>query len=104
MGLLEARLRAHRIQGAPDSGDGPPARRIEKGKAAAVVSMEAAVPEEAGAEIAGPESSQPVEGELPALEDLVKRISPEVLATMDELFRAKWTGVRRVRPENLKNG
>ncbi len=39
---------------------------------------------------------------LPALEDLVKRISPETRELMDELFRAKFTGVRRVPAKALK--
>jgi hypothetical protein len=38
------------------------------------------------------------------VEELVKRLRPEVLAMMDELFRAKWTGVKRLRPEDLKGG
>ena len=39
---------------------------------------------------------------LPALEDLVKRISPEARELLDELFRAKFTGVRRVPAKALK--
>ncbi|HUL54447.1 MAG TPA: hypothetical protein VLT83_13670 [Opitutaceae bacterium] len=41
--------------------------------------------------------------ELPPVEELVQRLRPEVLAALDELFRAKWTGVKRVRPEDLKS-
>jgi hypothetical protein len=33
---------------------------------------------------------------LPALEELVARVPPPVLAILDDLFRAKFTGVRRV--------
>ena len=40
---------------------------------------------------------------LPALEDLVKRISPETRELMDELFRAKFTTVRRVPAKALKS-
>jgi hypothetical protein len=40
--------------------------------------------------------------ELPSIEDLVKRLRPEVLTAMDELFRAKWSGVRRLRSGDLK--
>ena len=40
---------------------------------------------------------------LPPLEDLVKRISPEARELMDELFRAKFTTVRRVPAKALKN-
>lgn len=39
---------------------------------------------------------------LPALDELVKRISPEARAVMDELFRAKFTTVRRVPRQALK--
>jgi hypothetical protein len=42
--------------------------------------------------------------ELPPVEDLAKRLRPEVLAALDELFRAKWTGVKRLRPSDLKTG
>jgi hypothetical protein len=51
-------------------------------------------------------TGEPVEDagdELPPVEELVKRLRPEVLATMEELFRAKWSGVKRLRPEDLKN-
>jgi hypothetical protein len=45
----------------------------------------------------------PVEKEkLPALEDLLPRIPAEVMAALDEHFRAKFTGVRRVPKEALK--
>ena len=44
-----------------------------------------------------------VPDELPPVEELVQRLRPEVLAALDELFRAKWTGVKRVRPEDLKS-
>jgi hypothetical protein len=54
--------------------------------------------------VAGRASAEDAEDELPPLEELVKRLRPEVLATMDELFRAKWTGVKRLRPEDLKGG
>ena len=40
---------------------------------------------------------------LPALEDLVKRISPEARELLDELFRAKFTSVRRVPAKALKS-
>lgn len=39
---------------------------------------------------------------LPALEDLVKKIPAESRELMDELFRAKFTGVRRVPAKALK--
>jgi hypothetical protein len=40
---------------------------------------------------------------LPALEELVKRIPPESRELLDELFRAKFTGVRRVPAKALKS-
>jgi hypothetical protein len=40
--------------------------------------------------------------ELPPVEELVKRLRPEVLEMLDELFRAKWTDVKRVQQSDLK--
>ena len=39
---------------------------------------------------------------LPALADLMQRLSPEVRETLDDLFRAKFTTVRRVPKKALK--
>jgi hypothetical protein len=39
---------------------------------------------------------------LPTVEELANRLPTEVQAALDELFRAKWTAVRRLRPEDLK--
>lgn len=39
---------------------------------------------------------------LPPLADLMNRLSPELRETLDELFRAKFTGVRRVPKKVLK--
>jgi hypothetical protein len=45
-------------------------------------------------------ASARVTGEaLPALEELVARVPPAVLAALDDLFRAKFTGVRRISPQ-----
>jgi len=41
-------------------------------------------------------------GTLPALAELVNRIDPAIRETLDELFRAKFTSVRRVPPAALK--
>jgi hypothetical protein len=42
-------------------------------------------------------AAAPVIGDkLPPLEEVVARVPPRVLGMMDELFRAKFTGVRRV--------
>ena len=50
-----------------------------------------------------PEEPEPiVKGELPAMDDLIKRIPGEVLATMEELFRAKFVKVERVAKKHLK--
>jgi len=37
------------------------------------------------------------------VEELVRQLRPELLATMEELFRAQWSGVKRLRPEDLKH-
>ncbi len=39
---------------------------------------------------------------LPPLDELVKRLSPEVRETLDDLFRAKFIAVRRVPKQVLK--
>jgi hypothetical protein len=116
---LEARLGAA-ARPAPTNGDAvggstPPANALE------------AQPPEAGAPNAWPDESAEVailselgeRGEnpalaateaveetdtkdLPPLEELVNRLSPEVRETLDALFRAKFTGVRRVPQKALK--
>jgi hypothetical protein len=50
-----------------------------------------------------PASADMAEDELPPVEELVKRLPPEVLATLDELFRASWTEVKRIQPGALKS-
>lgn len=44
-----------------------------------------------------------IDATLPALADLSKRLSPKILTKIDEMFRAKFVRVRRVREENLKS-
>ena len=39
---------------------------------------------------------------LPALDELVARVPAETRAALDDLFRAKFTAVRRVSPKQLK--
>ena len=41
--------------------------------------------------------------QLPSVEELANRLPPEVRKVLDELFRAKWTEVRRLRPEDLQS-
>jgi hypothetical protein len=41
--------------------------------------------------------------QLPSVEELANRLPPEVRTVLDELFRAKWTEVRRLRPEDLQS-
>ncbi|MDD2764707.1 MAG: hypothetical protein PHE83_12115 [Opitutaceae bacterium] len=53
---------------------------------------------------AGLESPEAAEEALPPVEQLIQRLPPGVGATLDELFRAKWTGVKRLRPGDLKTG
>jgi hypothetical protein len=40
---------------------------------------------------------------MPSVEELSQRLPPEVRTALDELFRAQWTGVRRLRPEDLRH-
>ncbi len=39
----------------------------------------------------------------PPVEELVNRLPPEVRTVLEELFRAKWTEVKRLRPEDLQS-
>jgi hypothetical protein len=39
---------------------------------------------------------------LPSLDELVQRIPPEARAALDDLFRAKFTGVQRVSKKSFK--
>lgn len=50
-----------------------------------------------------PEEADPApRGELPAMDELIKRIPAEVQDTLDELFRAKFVKVERVAKKHLK--
>jgi hypothetical protein len=40
---------------------------------------------------------------LPTVEELANRVPAEARAVLEELFRAKWTAVRRLRPEDLRS-
>ena len=60
------------------------------------------VPDEAAGLIVEATEETDTKG-LPALEDLVKKISPEARELLDELFRAKFTGVKRVPAKALKS-
>lgn len=103
----------------------PAADRSRVGDVAAAATLDGATAAEPNAveDVAGPpeepvseeseilpamdENGEPVGGathELPPVEDLAKRLRPEVLTALDELFRAKWTGVKRLRPGDLKPG
>jgi hypothetical protein len=67
-------------------------------------------PPDDGAEAVEPAAPGPPPGEpagngredLPPLDDLVGRVPPGARAVLDELFRAKFTAVRRVPKESLK--
>jgi hypothetical protein len=51
---------------------------------------------------AGPTNEPTDLSPLPSLEELVQRIPAEARAALDDLFRAKFTGVRRVSKKSLK--
>jgi hypothetical protein len=61
-------------------------------------------------EIAGPpddgssDQPEPVAVDtLPSVEELSRRLPPEVRTALEELFRAQWTAVRRLRPDDLRH-
>jgi hypothetical protein len=52
----------------------------------------------------GSNQSEPVVvDQLPSAEELAERLPAEVRTVLEELFRAKWTGVKRLRTEDLRN-
>jgi hypothetical protein len=51
---------------------------------------------------AGPANEPTDLSPLPSLEELVQRIPAEARAALDDLFRAKFSGVRRVSKKSLK--
>jgi hypothetical protein len=55
-------------------------------------------PDDGSGEHPGPVAVDP----LPSVEELSQRLPPEVRTTLEELFRAQWTAVRRLRPEDLR--
>jgi len=59
-----------------------------------------AVPDEMKQNAAAPEVAN---APLPSLDELVKRIPADVRETLDDLFRVKFTSVKRVPPTSLKN-
>ena len=59
-----------------------------------------AAPEEENQKAAAPEIAN---APLPSLDELVKRIPADVRETLDDLFRVKFTGVKRVSPMSLKS-
>lgn len=71
----------------------------EQAEAAILAQVRAETDGERGIKTGGDKEEGP---QMPPLEDLAKRIRPEVQAAMDEHFRAKWTEVRRVKAADLK--
>ncbi|OIR01767.1 hypothetical protein GALL_160680 [mine drainage metagenome] len=55
------------------------------------------------AEPAPSEEEEPEKAALPSLEQLVGQVPESVRATLEELFRARWTRVARFRKRDLKS-
>lgn len=52
----------------------------------------------------GPKAREQNEAKpLPTLDELVARVPADARELLDDLFRARFTSVRRVRPEELKS-
>lgn len=61
-------------------------------------------PEGAAPTEASPAEAEPLpDAPLPKMDELVERLSPAVRETLDELFRVKFVGVRRVPKQVLKS-
>jgi len=68
------------------------------------VAAEEPPPPEPVEESNGTEPESGAEEQLPAVDALTKRVPAEVAAALDELFRVKWTGVKRLRPGDVQGG
>jgi hypothetical protein len=76
---------------------------VEAGEVAPT--LEPPGPEEGGSEDpprVEPDGDAPAPDVLPEVEELVAKLRPEVKTALDELFRAKWAGVKRVPAGDLK--
>ncbi len=60
------------------------------------------VPAPAAAEATATEETPDASAPLPSLDELVKRLTPGVRETLDDLFRAKFVKVQRVPKKALK--
>ena len=87
-----------KVEGENVGPDGRPSGAAGEDDAEMAVSPpeDAEIPLETVAEADAREFTAPEEDRLPEVEELLGRIPPAVLAAMDEFFRAKWTGVRRI--------
>jgi hypothetical protein len=83
-----------------------PVRDVAEAPAGQAAAPAAMTPEDAEMLPAEPVDADPDHDQddiLPPLEELTARVSPAVVTAMDELFRAKWTGVRRFPRGALKD-
>jgi hypothetical protein len=95
MAELERRLQAARPPEAPAAA--PPSTAV--GPAPSPEDSNPDLPTEPDA---GPPAEAAAEAGLPPLEELVARIPAEVRTALDELFRARFTGVIRATPKAVK--
>lgn len=56
---------------------------------------------EAGEAAEAPESAPPAPERLPSLEEMIARVPKQVRELMDDLFRARFTSVRRVSDKDI---
>ncbi len=104
MGELERRLaaaldsRKFRESGAED--EAAPAWPSESEEAAFLA--ETGAPDKEAVPTAAPRAEINAQPDLPPLDDLVGRIPAEVRATLDELFRARFIGVKRASEKDLE--
>jgi hypothetical protein len=93
------------VEETPDPGDDAPSRIDDE-------SFENAVPTELPRADIEPAPASPVVAngqpevvvarQAPPLEDIVQKLPPETRRALDELFRARFTTVRRIKPEQLR--
>jgi hypothetical protein len=87
---------------APEDGEGAPNVWSDEAAESAFIAEARGRGESAVASKATLEVVEDEKKPLPAMADLMKRLPPGVKETLDELFRAKFTVVRRVPKKALK--
>jgi len=89
--------------GAGDDGEGPPPDALEAQMRGETAARNAAFSPRKKASVAREDETAVAAGPMPELDVLLARVPAEVKATLDELFRVRFQGVRRLPEKALIN-